>query len=82
MGDWSKGKLISDVLLWIPSHECASVGQPSRTYLQQLCTDTGCSLEDWPEAMDDRDEWWKRIKEIHASSMMMMIIIIFIDLNF
>ena len=25
-----------------------SVGWPTRTYLQQLCTDTGCSLEDLP----------------------------------
>ena len=35
------------------------------TYLQQLCTDTGCCLE----AMDDRDEWQERVREIHASSM-------------
>ena len=30
-------------------------------YLQQLFTDTGCSLEDLPEALDDRDEWWERV---------------------
>ena len=29
-------------------------GRPARTYLQQLCTDTGYSPEDLPEAMDDR----------------------------
>ena len=51
----SKAKFISNVLLWIPSHRCASVGRPARTYLQQLSTDTECSLEDLPEAMDDRD---------------------------
>ena len=39
----SKDELINDVLLWTPSN---SVERPSRTYLQQLCTDTGCSLED------------------------------------
>ena len=38
------------------SHGHASVGQPTRTYLQQFCTDTGCSLEDPLEAMDDKDE--------------------------
>ena len=27
------------------------------TYLQQVCADTGCSLADLPETMDDRDEW-------------------------
>ena len=53
----SKEKLISDVLLWTPSHGRASIGRPTRTYLQQLCADTGCSLEDLLKAMDDRDEW-------------------------
>ena len=46
-----KDILISDVLQWTPSHERASVDRPTRTYLQQLCTDTGCSLEDQPEAI-------------------------------
>ena len=30
--------------------------------------DTGCSLEDQPGAMDYKDEWRKRVREIHASS--------------
>ena len=46
---------MSDILLWIPSHRHASVGQPTRTYLQQLCTDTGRSLEDMPGMMNDQD---------------------------
>ena len=49
------------------SHEWASVGRPVRIYQPQLCTDTGCSLEDLPEAMDDRDKWWERVREIHGS---------------
>ena len=36
----SKDELISDVLLWIPSHGQTSVGRPTRTYLQQHCRDT------------------------------------------
>ena len=44
-----------------------SVGRPARTYLQQLCTDTGCSLEDLPEAMGNWDEWWEKVREIRAS---------------
>ena len=52
----SKDELISDVLLWTPSQGRASVGRLARTYLQQRCTDTECSLEDMLEAMDDRDE--------------------------
>ena len=44
------------------------VGWPARTYLQQLCANTGCSLEDLPGAMDDRDGWWERVREICVSS--------------
>ena len=64
----SKDELISDVLLWTPSHGRAKVGRPSRTYLLHLCADTRCSLEDLQEAMDDRDEWRERVREIRASS--------------
>ena len=38
-----------------PSHRQAKAGRPTRTYIQQLCADTGWSLEDLPEAMDDRE---------------------------
>ena len=65
----SKDELISDVLLRTSSHERANVGQPTQTYLQQLCKDTRCSLEDLLEAMDDRDEKRERVREICASSM-------------
>ena len=50
-------ELISDILRWTPSHGRASVGQPTRTYVQHFCTDKGYSLEDLLEAMDNRDEW-------------------------
>ena len=62
----SRDELISDVLLWIPSHGRAKARQPARTYIQQLCADTGCSLENLPGAMDDRDGWQERIWEIHT----------------
>ena len=64
----SKDELISDVLQWTPSHGWAKVGQPARTYIQQLWADTGYSLEDLPGAMEDRDGWLERIREILASS--------------
>ena len=35
----------------------AKAGRPARTYIQQLFEDTGCSLEDLPEAMNDREKW-------------------------
>ena len=31
-------------------------GRPARTYIQQLCEDTGCNPEDLPEAMNNREE--------------------------
>ena len=39
----SRDKLIIDVLLWTPSYGRAKAGRPARTYIQQLCDDTGCS---------------------------------------
>ena len=35
-------------------------GRPARTYIQQLCDDTGCSPEDLPEVMNDREKWRER----------------------
>ena len=62
----SRDKLISDVLLWIPTNGRAKAGRRARTYIQQLCEDTGCSPEDLPEAMNDREKWWERLRNIHA----------------
>ena len=41
----SRDELVSDVLQWTPLHGRAKAG---RTYIQQLCADTGCSPEDPP----------------------------------
>ena len=62
----SKDELISDVLLWTPTHGCARVGRPARTYIQQLCEDTGCNPEDLPEAMNDRERWRETVRDIRA----------------
>ena len=63
----SKDELISDVLLWTPAYGQAKAGQPARTYIQQLCEDTGCRPEDLPKAMNDREGWWERVRDIRAS---------------
>ena len=62
----SKEELISDVLLWTPAYGQAKAGRPARTYIQQLCEDTGCSPEDLPEAMNDREKWRERVRDIRA----------------
>ena len=64
----SKDELISDVLLWTPTCGRAKAGQPAQTYIQQLCEDTGCSPEDLPEAMNNREKWWERVRDIRAGS--------------
>ena len=64
----SRDELISDVLLWTPTYGRAKTGRPARKYIQQLCEDTGCSPEDLPEAMNDREMWRERIRDIHAGS--------------
>ena len=63
----SRDELISDVLLWTPKYSRENAGRPARTYIQQLCEDTGCSPEDLPEAMNDREKWQERLRDIRAS---------------
>ena len=65
----SKDELISNVLLWTPAYGQAKAGRPARTYIQQLWEDTGCSPEDLPEEMNDREKWWERVRDIFASGM-------------
>ena len=64
----SRDELIRDVLLWIPTHGRAKAGRPARTYIQQLCEDTECCPEDLPRAMNDREEWRERVRDICATS--------------
>ena len=40
-----------------------------------LCEDTGCSPENLPEAMNDREVWWERVRDICADDMTMMMIL-------
>ena len=63
----SRDELISDVLLWTPTHGRAKAGRPARTYIQQLCEDTGCCPEDLPEMMNDREKWRERVRDIRAT---------------
>ena len=60
----SRGELIRDILLWTLSHGRAKAGRPARTHIQQLFADTGCSLENLPEAMDNRDRSRERVREV------------------
>ena len=63
----SRDELISDVLLWTPTYGRAKAGRSAPTYIQQLCENTGYSHEDLPEAMNDREKWRERVRDIRAS---------------
>ena len=52
------------ISIWTPTYGRAKAGRPARTYIQQLCEDTGCSPEDLPEAMNDREKWRERVRDI------------------
>ena len=64
----SRDELVSDVLLWTPSQRREKAWRPARTYIQQLCADTGCSPEDLPKAMNDCEGWRERVRNIRADS--------------
>ena len=62
----SRDELISDVFQWTPSHGRAKAGRPAQTYILQLCVNAGCSPEDLPEDMNDRERWWEMVRDIRA----------------
>ena len=51
----SRDELIRDVLQWTPSHGRA-----------KACEDMGCSPEDLPEVMNNRERWQERVRGICA----------------
>ena len=63
----SKDEIVSDALLWTTAYGQSKAGRPARTYIQQLCDDTGCNPEDQPEAMNDRETWRERVRDIRTS---------------
>ena len=63
----SKDEVVSDVFLWTPVYGQSKAGRPARTFIQQLCDDTGYNPEDLPEAMNDRETWREKVWDIRAS---------------
>ena len=59
-----------------PSYVREKAGWPARTYIHQLCVDTGYSPENRPEAMNDREEWRERVNDNPCWRHDMMIMII------
>ena len=64
----NKDELASDVLLWQPTHGKQDPGRPKRTFIDQLADDTGCNTQELSNAMNNKDDWRKRVKQCRASS--------------
>ena len=62
----SGDELLRNALLWTSSHGRSKTGRPARTYIQQLCADTGYNPKDLPEAMVDREGWRERVRDIRT----------------
>ena len=41
--------------MWTSTHGHTSAGRPTKTYIHQLCVDTGFPLEDLSRVMEDKD---------------------------
>ena len=63
----SRDELISDVLQWSPHIWPSKSRMTSYNIIKQLCEDTGFSPEDQPEAMNNREKWRERVRNIRAS---------------
>ena len=63
----SKEELISQTILWKPSHGYHSIGRPRKTYIDQLLTDIGLEYNDLPKLLDDRTSWKDMVKRVRAS---------------
>ena len=51
----SKEEVVHKLLLWEPRHGRRRRGRPPRTFINQLCDDTGLEKEDLEKAMENRD---------------------------
>ena len=59
----NKDKLIHGILPRPLTHGCACVGRLAKTYMYQLCADTGFCQQELPGVMDNRDKCWDRERE-------------------
>ena len=60
----SKVELISDVLLYTPTHGLSSVGLPEEKLTYQIYVNAGYHLEHLTRAIGSRDRWQERVKRI------------------
>ena len=60
-------EIVEDVLLWTPNHGTTKFVRPRKTYINQLCDDTGLTTEELKTAMKDRTTWKKIVESARES---------------
>ena len=63
----SKTELASKLILWQPNHGKRSRGAPATTYIKQLAQDAGCSIEDLPTLMEDKEVWREMVNDVRET---------------
>ncbi|KAI8502220.1 hypothetical protein Bbelb_198080 [Branchiostoma belcheri] len=63
----NKRELVSNLLLWAPTHGHSSLGRPHRTYIDQLAEDAGVRAEHLGQLMADRAAWRERVDSVRAT---------------
>ena len=53
--------------IFLQDNDPKNTAKFSKKWLEQLCEDTGCSPEDRPEVINDREKWRERVRDIRAS---------------
>ena len=66
------------MLLWTPAYDQSKAGRPARTFIQQLCDDTGCNPDDLPKAMNDREDVEREGQGYPCLPRVMMMMMIYI----
>ena len=63
-----KDEVISDLLLWEPKHGARKRGRPALTYVDQLQNDTGLSIVELKNIMENWREWMKLVNGVPVRS--------------
>ena len=66
----NKEEVVSDLILWQPSHGRRKRGRPAKTFIDQIMNDTGISnIDELKNAMENRDDWKLRVNVCRENSM-------------
>ena len=64
----SKEEVISELMLWKPTHGTVKPGRPFKTYTKQLTEDCEYHFEDLHNAMSDREVWRSRVNMVRETN--------------